>query len=181
MDKSWRNKMACLLGRFFTSILISGSSNLFPVPERLSLGIYQIFRYWKKIWTSRHQNWCEKSTQKASHFIHSNKDQVRQKINIWGAFCSKRTIELQFFEGNMDSQKCIKILKNSRREMNELLHDKWILQWDNDSKHFSNMTLDYYIENDVELLKWPPYSPGLNPIENIWGAIKNKLAGRSFK
>ena len=43
------------------------------------------------------------------------------------------------------------------------------------------MTLNYYIENDVKLLKWPPYSPDLNPIENIWGAIKNKLAGRSFK
>ena len=81
----------------------------------------------------------------------------------------------------MDSQKYIEILENSRREMNELLPDKWILQWENNSKHFSNMTLDYYIENDVKLLKWPPYSPDLNPIENIWGTIKNKLAGRSFK
>ena len=84
--------------------------------------------------------------------MHSNKDQV-QKINVWGTFCRKGTIELQFFEGNMDIQKYIEILENSRREMNELLPDKWILQWDNDSKHFSNMTLDYYIENDVKLLK----------------------------
>ena len=60
--------------------------------------------------------------------IHSNKDQVHQKINVWGAFCSKGTIELQFFEGNMDSQKYIEILENSRREMNELLTDKWTLQ-----------------------------------------------------
>ena len=54
------------------------------------------------------------------------------------------------------------------------------MQWDNDSKHFSNITLEYYIENDIKVLEWSTYSPDLNPIENIRGAIKNKLAGRSF-
>ena len=52
------------------------------------------------------------------------KTKYTQKINVWGAFCSKGTIELQFFEGNMDSQKYIEILENSSREMNELLPDK---------------------------------------------------------
>ena len=53
------------------------------------------------------------------------------------------TIKHQFFEGNMDSKKYIEILNNSKREMNELIPDKWILQWDNDSKHFSNITSEY--------------------------------------
>ncbi len=26
------------------------------------------------------------------------------------------------------------------------------------------------------MLEWPPYSPDLNPIENIWAWMKNKLA-----
>ena len=40
--------------------------------------------------------------------------------------------------------------------------------------------MDYYTENDLKVLEWPAYSPDLNPIENIWGAIKNSLAGKSF-
>ena len=86
------------------------------------------------------------------------KTKYTKKVNVWGAFWSMGTVKLQFFEGNMDSKKYIEILNNSKREMNELIPDKWILQWDNDSKHFSNITLDYYIENDIKVLEWSAYS-----------------------
>ena len=48
------------------------------------------------------------------------------------------------------------------------------------SKHRSGMSLDYYIQNDIKLLEWPAYSPDLNPIENIWANIKNKLGVRVY-
>ena len=42
------------------------------------------------------------------------------------------------------------------------------------------MSLNYYIQNDIKLLEWPAYSLDLNPIENIWANIKNKLGSRVY-
>jgi hypothetical protein len=33
----------------------------------------------------------------------------------------------------------------------------------------------------LKVLKWPPYSPDLSPIEQMWAAIKRKLKGRKFR
>ena len=80
----------------------------------------------------------------------------------------------------MDSQKYIEILEKSKDQLNELHPNRYILLYDNDSKHKSEMYLDYYIQNDIRLLEWPAYSPDLNPIENIWANIKNKLGARVY-
>ena len=29
----------------------------------------------------------------------------------------------------------------------------------------------------MKTMNWPPYSPDLNPIENIWGILTNKVYG----
>ena len=56
-------------------------------------------------------------------------------------------------------------------------HKKWdfIFQWDNDPKHNSKLALEFYKKNKFDSLEWPPYSPDLNPIENIWGIVKQEV------
>ena len=80
----------------------------------------------------------------------------------------------------MDSAKYIDILESSFDEMNSILPNGWILQWDNDLKHKSKDSLCFYIKNKIKLMKWPAYSPDLNPIENIWENIKHYLGSRTF-
>ncbi len=46
---------------------------------------------------------------------------------------------------------------------------------DNAPRHSAKMTREKLQELSIERLPWPPASPDLNPIENIWQIIKQQL------
>ena len=97
-----------------------------------------------------------------------------------GAFNSKGVIDLQFFTGNMNFVQYIKMLSIVNSEIWKLHSNGLILLWDNESKHRSDISLNCYIENNIQLLEWPAYSPDLNTIKNIWGNIKNNLGSKVY-
>ena len=46
---------------------------------------------------------------------------------------------------------------------------------DNDPKHLSNCIEEFFKRNNVNWYPTPPESPNFNPIENIWGSMKQYL------
>lgn len=67
-----------------------------------------------------------------------------------------------------------------------LLNDRFpdgsgLFQHDNAPCHKA-LSVRSWLENEsVNVMEWPPYSPDLSPIENLWAILKNKVHKSVFR
>ena len=143
------------------------------------------FKYPKKLWyqtifADEMSIWLSRG--KIKMWTKSDKTRIVRttkhvpKINVWAAFSAMGTFPLCIFTENMNSEMFIRILEGHLLSQAEVFHqDQWRLAMDDDPKHTSKIAKEFLRRNVPNELPWPSQSPDLNPIENLFGWVKQEL------
>ena len=107
-------------------------------------------------------------------------------VDAWGGFSSKGKTELALYEGTLDAHTYQDILQKkllpAAQRWFQDEKEAWELQQDKASCHTAKSTERWLEQHGVDVVEgWPTKGDDINPIENLWAILDERLESKKFK
>lgn len=93
------------------------------------------------------------------------------QVSVWGCFTAAGPGPILFYDGRLSSSSYVSLISAALPQfIDEKFggrNDDYYFQQDNAPCHKAKATIQWFQEQGIRLLPWPPTSPDMNPIENI--------------
>ena len=109
---------------------------------------------------------------------------TRPGVIVWGGICENGAWYIQRIHAKIKSSSYQQLLATEIFDSDpENLPQNFVFQQDNAPFHVSRSSKNFFKTRKIPLLSWPPYSPDLNIIENLWAIISQKVyaGGKEYK
>lgn len=100
-----------------------------------------------------------------------------KSVMVWGCVAGSGVGNLTEVSTKMNAEVYVNILDNNLvQSADELkIRDNFMFQSDNDPKHTSKLAKKWLNDNNIETIEWPPQSPDLTFIENLWDFVDRNI------
>lgn len=125
--------------------------------------------------------WKKRGAVDREHNIEKTRRFGGGSVMVWGVFGFSGVGNACRIEHGLDANLYLEILNEDLLgSLPWCLADEegWMFQQDNASAHKARKVMDWFQENGIRILDFPPNSPDLNPIENLWSIVKRKVHQR---